>query len=741
MNEKKKIIYVGIRQSDSKYSPYIDDNCCVFVDDYQKNILRENQNKLDVNTIRNIERKLTKLIDKYEGNVSFIFYNNNWPYLMPESILNKTICINKKEILYKLNNKIICKNWLSNNNIPIVPFETISGQNVKNFNFNLNNEFVLQSNFGGGGLGTYIFNKSTFENIKNKIDLLKNYMLTPYLKYSYSVNVHVFISKSKNVISPGSIQICEIIDNQICYRGADFITFRNIDSSIKNRIYDLSCKIADLLKSIDYKGIAGIDYIVANDGNIYCAEINPRFQASSILIDKYLSTLNNEKSIFEISFDCFNDKVNTMLNYNSIINCSCYYYYKEKNSISNIKNKLNIFQHSNVEIDLDGLDFNKSKFNFDSYLFRGIFTHFICSISPDNLLWINDNIKLNNKINSLIELKIALLNQGVRIEHYDDSIKKGVYESIDIRLIDYKNKPCNIDMNCAYNINLSQYSPFTIDYKNNILYYYGNKIGNIDIEKNLLSNLSDISKKILYLATDRLRIKTISGCEFKNFNRGCSFCNVPSSKNSFSIEEIIQSLQELKATSVNFNHILIGGGTNLNYNSWNIIKEIASFLKSDDYYKNKKISLMSILPPTNELKLLKLSGIDEVAFNLEISNENLSAIYMPGKKYNKKYFYETMVKSIEIFGMNNVRSALIVGLDKIDDLYSEILKMSSLGILPCLSAFRALPNSILENQNHPTNEYLLNVYTNSLTMLKNSDLCIHDLGPVCKRCRNNMLHI
>ena len=75
MNEKKKIIYVGIRQSDSKYSPYIDDNCCVFVDDYQKNILRENQNKLDVNTIRNIERKLTKFIYKYEGNVSSIFNN------------------------------------------------------------------------------------------------------------------------------------------------------------------------------------------------------------------------------------------------------------------------------------------------------------------------------------------------------------------------------------------------------------------------------------------------------------------------------------------------------------------------------------------------------------------------------------------------------------------------------------------------------------------------------------------
>lgn len=54
------------------------------------------------------------------------------------------------------------------------------------------------------------------------------------------------------------------------------------------------------------------------------------------------------------------------------------------------------------------------------------------------------------------------------------------------------------------------------------------------------------------------------------------------------------------------------------------------FLKSDSYYKERPISLMSILPSEEILPALREAGIEEVAFNLEVSDDELARKLMPG---------------------------------------------------------------------------------------------------------------
>ena len=238
-----------------------------------------------------------------------------------------------------------------------------------------------------------------------------------------------------------------------------------------------------------------------------------------------------------------------------------------------------------------------------------------------------------------------------------------------------------------------------------------------------------------------MRIKFIKGCEFKNRGLGCAFCNVPPSEKRFTAKEIINALDNLKEKNINFRHILIGGGTCLSTNIWNDIITISQYLQNDDYYKSKPISLMSIFPPEDMLQPLKSAGISEVAFNIEIADEQIAQKYMLGKYHGKQQFFEDMKKAIKVFGVGHVRSAILVGVDNKKTLLNMVLEMANSGIIPCLSAVRALPNAHMKLTLHPTNEYLYNMYNDCVMQLQSSQSDIKQLGPPCTRCGNNMLII
>ena len=749
---KGKKYYIGIRNSDVDYDGnYFYKSITMFAHTSKSVFaVRLNQNMNAKEFIPYIKRKIEKIMSRNPNN-KIMFYNGSIAYKLPNEMRKNIICLNERELINFLNDKILCKLWLFNSGIPIVEYETILGKELANLGqhnfFNKAKKFVLQDSHGGGGIGTYLLSKNNFNQIKSQLNPLKQYMLSPYLENSISLNTHVFISDKQTILTPASVQIIELKNNQLCYRGADFFAFESISKKSKDEIKKLSLKIANLLRSRGYRGVAGIDFIISNTNEVFCAEINPRFQASSILLDLYLCQESKEKndlahSIYELNEQAFKNNLKSDISFDDKIKYSCYYYYKDEVPEKYLKEKAKQLKQGGAIVCLDGLNFNKKQqFNKNSYMFRAIFTHPICTISLDNELWVSNNITINEKPKDILDLKIALLNQGVQLTHSNKNIKKGVYESVDISFqgIGYCNSP--IDINCAYGVNLSQYSPFKLDCKNNKLFYYDEELGFAKAEINLLSGFSTVEKKILYLATDRLRINLVSGCEFKNFGKGCKFCNVPISTRKFEFSEIIEALKKLKGNKIIFRHILIGGGTCVDDDVWSRIINITHWLQSDDFYKDKPISLMSILPPAKELQNLRNAGITEVAFNLEISDSALAKLYMGGKCYNKNDFYAIMDKAVKIFGYNNVRSALIVGLNKTSDLVSEVRVMAQRGILPCLSAFRVLHDTEIQIKIPPSNSYLRKTFEKCLNILRNSGFQVKDLGPLCKRCGNNMLII
>lgn len=740
-------IYVGIRQSDIFFAnDFFNDCVCIFNKNAEEPFqIRPNQNINNKSIFTYLKEQVMNLYNE-NPEKSFIFYNQITAYNYPKEILDRAICINKHEILNILNNKLTLKQWLIDREIPIIPYKTFLGHEI-HYNDLLSeydgyDTFVIQMCHGGGGIGTFKVDSTNYSNILPQLLENQNYIVSPYIE-NISVNMHVFVSDSKNILTPGSIQIIENRDNQLVYCGCDYNEYQQLPFEIKNKIKKLSIKIARHLNLEGYKGIAGIDFIINKIGDVFCAEINPRFQASTFLLDIFLKNTANKSeasSCYELNEMAFQDQISTSLSYDDNINYSCYYYYNNID-INYSLEKYNIFLKNDVLLFDDGMsEYKKNrKFNKNSYLFRAIFPHNICKISPDFELWINDNIKICNIPINTIDLKIRLLNQGVRLENNSFPIKRGVYESIDIIVPHLKEK---LYMNCAYNIHLSKYSPFLLKMDKSVanLFYYKQKICDVIVEKDKLHSFSELEKSILYISSDRLRIKLLAGCENKNINQGCKFCNLPISKKQFSLEEIISALEHVKKQKISFRHILIGGGTSLSNETWYKIIKLCTYLKNDTFYTNKPISLMSILPPINILQDLKKAGVEEVAFNIEIANETLAKKLMPKKRsVSKESYYNILNESVKVFGIGNVRSALVVGIDKKADLYDEVMLLANMNVLPCLSAFRALPNSEFEDDLGPSNDYLLETYYNTISLLSLAKGSIHELGPKCTACRNNML--
>lgn len=754
VTSNKSKYYVGIRESDVFYARnQFKKTICLFGNKPEQEgfSLRHNQN---VDHREMVPYYLNKIQLLSKEDAAFYFYNQRTAYNYDASVREKCKCINTKELLDFISNKLSVKEWFIQNKIPVISFTTFLGKELLYSrlcsHFDGYTSFVIQSAHGGGGIGTFYTENYNFPDILDRVEPLQRYIVSPYIS-GISVNTHIFVSEKQTVLSPASIQIVELKQQQLCYRGGDFCAFQQVSVSVKEQVKNLSIKIADMLRQKGYKGIAGIDFIIDKDEHIYCCEINPRFQASTLILDRYLQECDSDpmtaKSCFELNEMAFQESMVTTLSFEDRINYSCYYYYSDGVPAHYFKEKYDLFQKMNhVDVFSDGMEFylDNHKINNNSYLFRAVFPHAISKISPDMTLWINDNIPVTQRPDSDIAFKIALLNQGVRIEGNSSDIKTGVYESIDICIKSSTLIQNELNINCACGINLAQYSPYWIKLCKNAeeLYFYNEKIADICVEKNRLKALSELEQKILFISTDRLRIKIVSGCENKNFGKGCIFCNVPVSEHQFSLFEITQALRNLKKYTTDFRHILIGGGSCLAQDAWDKIIAVCKYLKSDKDYSMKSISIMTMLPPKEILPELKNAGVEEVAFNLEIANDALAGRMMPAKrKHGKDAYYEILRESVHIFGVGKVRSALLVGLDQEQDLYNEIATLAEIGVIPCLSAFRALPKTYFENDLNPDNSYLLRIYNHSVTLLKSMTGNIKELGPVCIACRNNMLII
>lgn len=749
-----KVYWIGPRQSDIDNIKFeFTGSLTIYGDNTNGNIaycqmancrINHNINNSDCNLF--FQNKLEEICNK-DPDSQFLFYNFTYAYQFSDKIRKHTIGLNSYGLLDMLSDKIRCRMVL-NNIVDTVPFITLKGRecsfsNIRKF-FSDATEFVVQKKYSSGGEGTFIIRETSDIT---KISNSDEYLISPYLDNSISLNIHIAIINDKTVLFPASVQIITEHQGYLLYQGADFICYNYISEQMKRKVENMSKKIGNFLSKRGYKGVLGIDYLIKNQ-TLYFMEINPRFQASSQLVNRGLFE-SNQNSLYEIHMQAFGllppNKIEGFM-----VPYSNYIFSANNISISRLHKILNSDEIDQIQ--MDGYNIESSMpCERNAFLCRCIFKRNICALNR-NTVTLHPNFFVEEIASQLFNkyayqneyIKFALLNHGVtlseealRFATSHGTIREAVFDAIDIVI--FNGIPVNVPVKCKF-VSLS---PFTIEVIDNKYILFWEEIVICEI---LISFMPDtlINKTtqsgvpydaIINLANDRIRINPAPICIYKCEKKTCKFCNLPDENIKYNMNDIIEVI-DYCLKNVDFRHFLIGGGTYSINGGWEIILKITRYIRSKC---NKDIYLMSI--PPKEISILdelKDAGITEVAFNLEMFDRKLAKCIMPGKgRFELAQYISVFEHSVKLWGNTGcVRSLLIYGFDSDKVFLAGMEMLCRIGVEPIISIFRPLENTELIVQNPPLTSDIFLMYQKCQKIAQKYNLI---LGPDCPQCQNNTL--
>ncbi len=173
---------------------------------------------------------------------------------------------------------------------------------------------------------------------------------------------------------------------------------------------------------------------------------------------------------------------------------------------------------------------------------------------------------------------------------------------------------------------------------------------------------------------DRARISPIpEGCALD-----CKFCDMAASLKGYpnpehrpTAEEMVDSVGEaIEDPDRPAQHLLISGGTPIPrdfVHLQNVYRRVA------EAYPGLDIDIM-MTPSRHEgqdllnLQELKKLGTKGLSINLELFNDDIAREVMRGKfRIGKTHYLRFLKQAVEVFGVGNVRSMLIVGIEPIEE--------------------------------------------------------------------------
>lgn len=687
----------------------------------------------------------------------FMAYNPNCVYGAPEEITKRTLCLNDAHIMRQLDNKIAFRE-IADGVVPVLPMQTLQGQicsysNLKRL-FPGFTSFVIQEPVSSGGQGTFLMNESESHEVFETLQKDASYIVTGYLNKNIPVNLHAIIYDSDIVLFPGSVQIIQHGNHRLLYRGADYKTFLNISSRIRDNLYNSSLLLLQRIQKMGYRGIVGIDAIISEEG-VFFSEINNRFQGSSILLAKALNE-NGLKSLAQMNLSAFSgqkedadllSKVKDI-----IVPYSMFNYVYESGDV----HSRYIFEKAKNEkrvAEVLGEGYIPGQ-NIEPYAseFSLLFDGNILSIcSGESAVRIHPNIPVpdycfEEKMLSgdLSSLKIALINRGITISPQAQSFIRqngdariGNYYSLDLFLR-------GIYINTPLRTKFVALSPFEIDMVPEhglALNYYGNFVTEVDYDsKNIFPRERNIPvDQILFLSTDRLRIQNNSYCTFAKNGVPCKFCEATNLCNDFTEEDVIRSIEAL-FTSKNcphFRHILVGGLSNDIGAEKDVIIHICNKIRE---YTDMPIYLMCLPPKKDDIAEYYAAGVNEFGFNIEVFDRSIAENVMPGKgRIPLSRYLDALQYAVQLSGADGqVKTAFVLGLEPLESLLNGVETVCRMGVAPILSVFRPIPNTEMEDVVPPSDTWLYEATIRAEEICRKYGL---SLGPTCPACRNNTLTI
>lgn len=755
---QNKIVWIGTKESDILHTNHFFSNSITacgsgkngnFSFSNAKNI-RINYNTNNRNYTKYLSEQMGRILEK-DSTVQFMYYNPYYAHFLLPSYASHICCLNPRSVMDLLRSKCEMRTMASKY-IPIVPFERILGEDLyaalaTNVD-STGEKYIIQENISSGGEGTYVISST---NALPSFSQNDTYLLSPFYENNISVNINFMIFDDKILVFPPSVQIIQQINGKLLFMGTDYYTEKYGEYLEKKLIMQNTLKLASALQTMGYRGIGGFDYIWTN-GQLLFLECNPRFQASTYLLNLSLEKLGFP-SVQEMNFMAFcHENAPEFDSYEINITYSCVAY-SYQSYLKNSFIRKEWYAHPNVvEILTDGMDYGMD-FAENAYLYRIIFSKSITNITPEIHLISYDNLLPASKewyckimSGNRLALKIGLLNQGILIPQnvmdfikHNGGIKDSVFDSIDLILED------GMVINCPYKINYADFSPFSLVCLENRLdlYYFQERLESVSLEPNnpykeRLTKKSGVPyRRLSYLGGDRLRIHHTDICIFKRSKNCCKFCNLPISGFEYTTEDL-QEVVDFYLTKGGFRHILIGGGSEpISSESDTVLKIVNDISAKTDM----PIYLMCLpICDKTKLEMLRHAGVTEIGFNIEIWDDETAKNLMPGKgRISRQTYIEALKIAKEIWKEPYaVRSLLIVGLEAPENTEKAIHTLCEKGIMPILSVFRPLPNSQMSEYLPPTNEFLYDLYDHLVKICRTYGL---HLGPDCTICQNNTLSL
>lgn len=750
---KKKTIWIGPRESDTYYSnisffmsvTYNGDSATnkhAFTNQINTRINQYNTN------MWNLSQFLREELLPYIGtpDVQFMFYNPLQSYMLGKQYLSQSICCSPRHAIEIIRHKGKMRN-IASEYINVVPFVHFSGnifpQTV--FNEKTDGAYILQKVISSGGYETRKMSLDECNKYVSKNSSEEEYILSPYLSNAVPINVHMVIFDDDCIIFPPSLQILQESHRHFIYIGADFHT--NFSSAVYTEIIDSSQKIADCMRNMGYRGVCGIDYMLTQNKVLFL-EVNTRFQSSTFLLNRLLLK-KQMPSVHELNIMAFEHKKCPIDSFTKFEHPQSFFTVmgnRIPNWYSDDDDKLPEVIDTIIR---DGFS-SKSKTTSDAYLFRVLVNRNLGWVNPDNELNIAPNIRpdlekweKNIYSNSLLELKISILNQGIRISPSAITamqkfgyIRDGVFQSVDLFF------PNGLVVNAPFKTEFSELSPYCIEYSGSsyVLMYNGKLLTEIsfdviDTYSQRVASNGTVYRHVAFLATDRLRIHHQFRCIFKEQKRGCKFCNIKLKQGNFSVSDIFEII-DFYLQNVKFNHFLIGGGSGSAIEEFQNIIAIAKHIRKQS---TKPIYAMCL--PPKDISVLydyKNAGIDEIGFNIEFFNRKIAKNLMPGKGEIPLIQYENAFReAVRIWGTKgNVRSMMVLGLEPLESFYSGVEWLCSLGVMPIISIFRPMCNMHMKDALPMSNENIKIIYDSLLEITTKYNL---KPGPSCIYCQNNTL--
>lgn len=187
-------------------------------------------------------------------------------------------------------------------------------------------------------------------------------------------------------------------------------------------------------------------------------------------------------------------------------------------------------------------------------------------------------------------------------------------------------------------------------------------------------------------------------CYYSKIGKKCLYCSVTENKTSQLLDieirkqDIVETLIEALKENSDYSLALSEGVKNRNdrgavYFS-SILKKI---LESNILIK----SSVELAPPKNDayIDLLYSSGATSIIMNIEFYDDNFRRAYCPGKgEIDTKRYFEALNHSVKIFGMGNVASVLIAGIEPMDNTIKCAQLLLDSGVLPIIIPFKPYDN-------------------------------------------------